>query len=37
MWPEAIDLDLQTEPRRGNEIVVTVTMRSKVPHNIPDG
>lgn len=37
MWPEAIDLDLQTELRRGNEIVATVTMRSKVPHNIPDG
>ncbi|MFQ5776578.1 MAG: multiheme c-type cytochrome [Terriglobia bacterium] len=37
MWPEAIDLKLRAEQKGGNEILVTVTMKSKVPHNIPDG
>ena len=37
MWPEAIDLNLVAEPRGANELLATVTMRSKVPHNIPDG
>lgn len=37
MWPEALDLNLRAEPRGPNELQVAVTMRSKVPHNIPDG
>lgn len=37
MWPEAIDLSLLAEQTGGNEILATVTMKSKVPHNIPDG
>lgn len=37
MWPEAIDLSLLVEQTGGNEILATVTMKSKVPHNIPDG
>jgi hypothetical protein len=37
MWEEALDLELLAERKEPGELVVTVTLRSKVPHNVPDG
>jgi hypothetical protein len=35
-WPDAIDLALAAE-RSGGDVLVAVTMKNKIPHNIPDG
>lgn len=37
MWAEALDVDLGAERKGEGELLVTVTLRSKVSHNIPDG
>jgi nitrate/TMAO reductase-like tetraheme cytochrome c subunit len=37
MWGKALDLELQAAREGRTELAVTVTMRSKVPHHIPDG
>jgi hypothetical protein len=36
-WGKALDLSLNVEKTSPAEIQVRVTMRSKIPHNIPDG
>lgn len=36
-WERAIDLSLSVEKTSPEELQVRVTMKSKIPHNIPDG
>jgi hypothetical protein len=36
-WGKAIDLSLNVERTSPGELQVRVTMKSKIPHNIPDG
>jgi hypothetical protein len=38
MWKEAIDLDLLVTEQEGKgELLASVALKSKVPHNVPDG
>ena len=37
MWREAIDMDLHAEQQVKGDILVTVKLRNKITHNIPDG
>jgi hypothetical protein len=36
-WPNALDLSLDVEKSSPKELRVQVTIKSKIPHNIPDG
>jgi hypothetical protein len=36
-WPKALDLTLDVEKSSPGELRAQVTMKSKIPHNIPDG
>jgi len=36
-WPKALELALAVEKSSPKELRIQVTMRSNIPHNIPDG
>ena len=36
-WPKALDLALAVEKPSPKELRIQITIRSKIPHNIPDG